>query len=268
MNNGKKIFKWNDLTLAEMKKFLGIIIMMDQVKKNPREDYWSSEFYTKTPSFSSIMSLNRFHQIWNTWHFSNNQALTGSNKLKKIQPILNYLLDKFKSVYTPRKELSLDESIIPWRGKLSIKTYNPAKIIKYGLLCRMLCEANSGYICNMEIYNAEGKKFDQTIISLLDNNICLGYHIYMDNYYNSIHTAELLMKNGTRVCGTIRANRGVPDCLKDLRLKTEILVQAWKPKGKIVYMVSTIHSGELTKTNKTHWKTKKGNYKTAFRHRL
>lgn len=164
MSERKKMSKWRDITLAEMKKFLGIIIMMGQVKKDVKDDYWCSDFYTRTPSFSTIMPRNRFRQIWRTWHFSNNQTITGSNKLEKIQPILSYLLDKFKSVYTPRKELSLDESIIPWRGKLSIKTYNPAKIIKYGLLCRMLCEARTGYVSNIEIYCAEGKKLDQTIM--------------------------------------------------------------------------------------------------------
>ena len=102
----------------------------------------------------------------------------------------------------------------------------------------------SGYISNMEIYTAEDKKLDQTIMSLLDKNICLGYHLYMDNYYNSIRTAELLMKNGTRVCGTIRANRSVPESFKLSKLKTgeyafkrkgEILVQAWKPKKNRIH---------------------------------
>ena len=241
MNKGKKMPKWHNITLAEMNKFLGTIILMGQVKKDVRDEYWTTEFYAKTPAFATIMSRNRFRQIWTSWHFSNNQTITSSSKFEKIQPILTYLLDKFKSVYTSRKELSLDESIIPWRGKLSIKTYNPAKIIKYDLLYRVLCEARSGYISNMEIYTAKGKKLDQTIMSLLDKNICLGYHLYMDNYYNSIRTAELLMKNGTRVCGTIRANRSVPESFKLSKLKTgeyafkrkgEILVQAWKPKKK------------------------------------
>ncbi|XP_035731242.1 piggyBac transposable element-derived protein 4-like [Vespa mandarinia] len=136
--------------------------------------------------------------------------------------------------------------------------------MKYGLLCRMLCEARSGYICNMEIYCANGKQLDQ-ITSLLDTNIGLAYHLYMDNYYNSIRTAELLLKNGTRVCGIITANRGIPESMKHIRLKTgnytfkrknEILVQARKPKRKIVYMISTIHSAELTNTTKVHLKTK------------
>jgi len=30
----------------------------------------------------------------------------------------------------------------------------------------MVCEAVSGYICNMEIYLAEGKKLEDTVLSL------------------------------------------------------------------------------------------------------
>ena len=32
----------------------------------------------------------------------------------------------------------------------------------------MVCEAVSGYICNMEIYAAEGKKLQDTVLSLLE----------------------------------------------------------------------------------------------------
>lgn len=35
----------------------------------------------------------------------------------------------------------------------------PNKKNKYGLLCQTVCESNTGCICNMEIYTAEGKKF-------------------------------------------------------------------------------------------------------------
>ncbi|KAK2578104.1 hypothetical protein KPH14_011615 [Odynerus spinipes] len=87
----------------------------------------------------------------------------------------------------------------------------------------------------------------------------------VDEIPNIPDFTELLMTNGTRVCGTIRQNRGVPESLRHLKWKTgeyrwkrkgEVLVQAWKPKQKVVYMISTIHSAELMKANKTHWKTK------------
>jgi len=70
----------------------------------------------------------------------------------------------------------------------------------------MVCEAVSGYICNMEIYSAEGKKFEDTVLSLLGGNLGLNHHIYQDNYYNSVRLAETLLDRNVRVCGTIRAN--------------------------------------------------------------
>jgi len=54
----------------------------------------------------------------------------------------------------------------PWWGHLKFRKYNPEKITKYGVLVRMMCDAILGYICNMEIYSAEGKKLEDTVLSL------------------------------------------------------------------------------------------------------
>jgi hypothetical protein len=37
-----------------------------------------------------------------------------------------------------------------------------------------------------------------------------GYHLYQDNYYNSVRLAEELLQKSIRVSGTIRVNRGLP----------------------------------------------------------
>jgi len=74
----------------------------------------------------------------------------------------------------------------------------------------MVSEATTGYICNIEIYAAEGKKLDSTIFSVLQPNLDLWYHVYQDNYYNNVAIAEHLLQRKTRVCGTIRSNRGLP----------------------------------------------------------
>jgi len=70
----------------------------------------------------------------------------------------------------------------------------------------MVCEAVSGYICGMEIYSAEGKKLEDTVLSLLGGNLGLNHHIYQDNYYHSVRLAQTLLDRNVRVCGTIRAN--------------------------------------------------------------
>ena len=47
---------------------------------------------------------------------------------------------------------------------------------------RKVCEAVSGYIYNMEIYSAEGKKLEDTVLSLLDRNLGQNHHLYQDNF--------------------------------------------------------------------------------------
>uniref|UniRef100_A0A1B0B473 PiggyBac transposable element-derived protein domain-containing protein n=1 Tax=Glossina palpalis gambiensis TaxID=67801 RepID=A0A1B0B473_9MUSC len=103
------------------------------------------------------------------WHFYNNDLLHDkSHKLFKIGEVLNYLPNKFQSVYTPQQQLWLDEAIIPRRGRLSFRTYNPAKITKYGILIWMLCEASSGYICNFKVYSGAGATLQDTPLSILN----------------------------------------------------------------------------------------------------
>ena len=105
----------------------------------------------------------------------------------------------------------------------------------------MVCEAVSGYICNMEIYSAEGKKLEDTVLSLLDRNLGQSHHIYQDSFYNSVRLAQNILDRNVRVCGTMSANRGIPHdlegegkCLKKRQLafwrKGDIMVQVWKDK--------------------------------------
>jgi hypothetical protein len=63
-----KSLKWTDITSTEMKKFLGLILLMGQVRKDNVKDYWSTDPTISTPIFSHTMSRNRFEAIWQAWH--------------------------------------------------------------------------------------------------------------------------------------------------------------------------------------------------------
>jgi hypothetical protein len=141
-----------------------------------------------TPIFPHTLSGNRCESRWQVCHFSDDSQQTqGSGRLFKIWPVYEYCVQKFKSVRCPKQEMSLDEAMSPLRGRLKFTTYNPGKITKYGVLVRMVCEAVSGYICNMEVYAAVGKKLEDTVFSLLDRNLGQSRHIYQDNFYNSVN---------------------------------------------------------------------------------
>jgi hypothetical protein len=98
--------------------------------------------------------------------------------------------------------MSLDDAMIPWQGHLKFRKYGPGKITKYGVLVRMVCEA--------EIYSAERKNLEDTVLSLLYRNLGQNHHICQDGVYNSVRLAHTLLDRNVRVCGTIGANRGIP----------------------------------------------------------
>ena len=113
----------------------------------------------------------------------------------------------------------------------------------------MVSKATTGYICNMEIYTAEGKKLETTIFCVLQPNLDLWHHVHQDNYYNSVAIAEHLLQRKTRVCST--SNRGLPKSFvqagNNLKAgqsifcrRNDILLQTWKDKRE-VRMVSTLH---------------------------
>ena len=76
-----------------------------------------------------------------------------------------------------------------------------------------------------------------------------GHHLYVDNWYTSPALFELLHRNKTGACGTIRKNRhGLPPLSTKLKTgdrqyrHTDILLALeWQDKRE-VYMLSAIHS--------------------------
>lgn len=82
------------------------------------------------PAIMNAMPVNRFEQIKRFVHFSNNDEYNG-DKLYKIRPLLNHLKTRYLDV-PKEKQLCIDEPIIPFQGRHSLKNYNPQKPHKWG----------------------------------------------------------------------------------------------------------------------------------------
>ena len=115
----------------------------------------------------------------------------------------------------PRKELSIDESMIGFKGKNSLKQYLPMKPTKWGFKAYLLCEAISGYCIRHKFFSGPGKD------EFKPKNICTDlasgfenqkYHIYIDNFYTSIPLMENFHEKNIGCTGTIRkSKKGLPD---------------------------------------------------------
>ena len=74
------------------------------------------------------MSRNRFQLIQRYLHFNdNNAAGTNEDRLYKIRTILDIVVNNFRTNYIPDREISLDQGMLGWRGRLQFRVYNPRK---------------------------------------------------------------------------------------------------------------------------------------------
>ena len=111
---GEKHLPWHPLTVPECRTWLGMLLTTCVVQKVGRlADYWSRNAATLTPSFGKTMPCLRFLQILRYLHFVDNEGADTDKTLKtwKVQKLLDYLVKRYRDVYTPRRELSVDETM-------------------------------------------------------------------------------------------------------------------------------------------------------------
>lgn len=142
-----KIRHWNDydVTIYKMNRFGDIIVIMVHVRKCILRSYWSTDPLTEVPKFEKTMSHKRWKQFWTFWHFfDKNKIAAYAERWINIRPLLDYVLPNFEDRHKPNHEISVDKCIIHYRGRVLLKTCNPAKIIKYCLHIQAVCESKSG----------------------------------------------------------------------------------------------------------------------------
>jgi len=64
------------------------------------------------------MSRKRFKSLLRFVHFSNNEENDSNNRLSKIIHIIDILKSNFKKYYNPDEILCIDESLVPFRGRI------------------------------------------------------------------------------------------------------------------------------------------------------
>ena len=80
------------------------------------------------------------------------KGLPGHDPLFKLRPFLIPLVENFQSVYTLNREISVDESMIGFKGRLGFIQYMPQKPTKWGMKAYVLADAHTGYIYNWHLY--------------------------------------------------------------------------------------------------------------------
>ena len=222
------------ITDQEFYSFAGINIIMGYHELPSWTDYWKHDPDLSVPFIANALPRNRFAQILSALHVNDNTAQPKNNtdKMYKLRPLLDSLNTNFMKLYNVSKRVSVDESMILFKGRSSIKQYNPMKPIKRGFKLWSLADMD-GYLYKFNVY--QGKNETETdprmpnyfglgdkVVYELTKSLYGGWHeVYFDNYFTSVPLAEFLLAHKVLCCGTIRKTKKYlpKDMTPDSKLK-------------------------------------------------
>ena len=96
---------------------------------------------------------------------------------------------KCLKAYKPHKEVTVDEAMIAFRGRLSFRQYLPAKPTKYGIKVWVRADSNNGFVNEFQIYigkpagaQCEVGLGKRVVLDLTEKIRDKRHHVFIDNY--------------------------------------------------------------------------------------
>ena len=125
------------------------------------------------------------------------------------------LIAVFQHFYNLAQEISIDEIMVAFKGRISIKQYCKGKPTDRGFKIFDVCEAKTGYLWMFFLYCGKGstvstdtaadEKAASTYVKyLLSGLFFLGHLVVMDNYFSLFSFFVELLASGVYAIGTTR----------------------------------------------------------------
>ncbi|XP_028653128.1 piggyBac transposable element-derived protein 5 [Erpetoichthys calabaricus] len=152
---------WSNVTLSEMKAFLGYVTSTSIHHCESVLSIWSSGFYSNK-SIALIMTQSRFEKILKYFHIVAFRSSQTTHGLYKIQPFLDSLQQSFESTFRPSQTQVLHEPLIDedpvFITTCTERELRKRKKRKFSLWVRQ-CTA-TGFICQIYVHLKEGTNID------------------------------------------------------------------------------------------------------------
>ena len=211
-------YRWFDTSVEELKAFIGVRILMGFNVRHSYRDYWSQDPYLGAPAVVKAFPINRYSHLLSHLHFNNNQTFIprgqpGHDRLHKVRPILDRLSRVFLYLYHPHQQNSIDEAMVRFKGRSSLKQYMPKKPIKRGFKVWCRCDSVNGYTCFFQVYagkqegGSEQALGSRVVKDLAQDILGNRYHLFFGNYFSSPALACELLTQKTYCTATVNSNR-------------------------------------------------------------
>lgn len=265
-----KLPTWTPTTLVEIKKFIGLLLLMGIVHKPYISHYWFTDPLYDTPIFRSVMSCHRFQLLLKFFHFNDNdnrpeKSDPKHDRLYKIRPLIDHLFEYFQTVYNVGPDVAINESYLVWNKRLQLHPDVRFKRARFGIKLLRLCECNTGYTYRFKMYIDQEdpttgikqilplhsdnlEKPEKLALFLLLPLLDQGYNVYINHCNLSVNLCSFLYSRKTNACGMLHVINA-PEIMRNLNSSNQSVIAyrsgpllCIKLQGKVpLYMLTTIH---------------------------
>ena len=242
----------------EISAFFGLNILIGIHSLPQVSMLWESDEFVASEGFKKMMPKHHFFTVSKYIHLSNPNSEDASDLLCKVWPLVTLLERKFAEAFVPGKNISVNEGLVKFNGRLSFKQYMPMKPNKFSIKVWLLADSDCYYIpqcqvylgknrTNSELFNRKGLGY-YVVWTLGELYLDANCHFFFDNFFTSVDLLKSLHERNSYTCGTVRLHRhDLPADLKRMKLVSSeiqthqsgnLVVTLWRDK-RVVSMLST-----------------------------
>lgn len=157
------------------------------------------------------------------------------------------------------ENLTVDEQLVPYRGRVSFKQHMPSNPDKYGMKIWWICDSTTSYpLSGIPYLGREGADRGVNLATRVVEQLCEPYertnrNITMDNFFTSFELTQSLISKGLTCVGTLRKNKRcipnkfLPNKQRDpesniFGFRKNITIGSYVPKrNRSVILLSSLH---------------------------
>ena len=174
---------------------LGFCVLMGINHLPALDDYWSKDPMYHYSPIADRITRDHFCNISRYLHFVENATLTprgspGYDRLGKVRPVIDHLSSCFSDLYDPHREVAVDEVMIKFTGRSTLKQFMPMMRVKRGINVWALANSHNGYFHKFQVYTSkEGsgeKQLGQRVVKDLTQHLKgRNHHVFFNNFFTS-----------------------------------------------------------------------------------
>ncbi|CAH2087013.1 unnamed protein product [Euphydryas editha] len=194
------------------------------------ELYWSTDPFYHNSVISAVMTCRRFKKITENLHLSDRarelqRTQVGYDRLGKIRQIMDILNKSFKDNCIESQTQSIDESMVKFKGRSSMKQYMPKKPIKRGYKVWARCDSETGYLHQFNVYSGRCETNEDgdgglgfKVVMELCRTVQVDTLIAFDNFFTSLPLMEMLHQRKIYAVDKIDTNSTQISCFRQLTI--------------------------------------------------